>query len=158
MCVHEKEYLLYSILTCDQRVFEDLESCWKLVLATTVFWFKKSCPLHRQVKSLLLCFLAWNRSLSNKFVVDEDFIGSPVWRKNLQWFAEWQSCYRDAMCLNQLLQSPLSATSPGLLYDGKILMYFATVPRDLDHLVSTLSIDLDLYRKLLEIVLSSPTS
>ena len=155
LCVHEKEYLLYSILGCDQCVFEDLESCWKLVLATTVFWFKKSRPLHRQVKSLLLCFLAWNRS---KFVVKKDFIGSPVWQKNLQWFAEWQSCYRDAMCLNQLLQSPLSATSPGLLYDGKILMYFATMPCDLDHLVSTLSIDSDLYHKLLEIVMFSPTS
>ena len=161
LCVHEKEYLLYSILGCDQCVFKNLENCWKLVLATTVFWFKKSHPLHQQVKSLLLCFLVcskWNRSLSNEFVVDEDFLGSPVWRKNIQRFAEWQSCYRDAMCLNQLLQSPLSATSPGLLYDGKILMYFATMPCDLDHLVSILSIDSDLYRKLLEIVLSSPTS
>ena len=158
----ERENILYSILKCDEKLFQDLEACLKLAVAATVFWSAISQPSCHLVKSLLLCFTVCFKcdgrdlaKMRSEFTIDEEFRRSPLWMKNLHTFAEWQCIYKTSVHLNGLLSLPLTVLSPASLYDGKLVMYFA-MPRNLNALVGRMNLSEcvnELYKKLTGTVL-----
>ena len=131
--LHEKNTILYSILQCSIQDMEKLDHEWRLVAASVGYWvFHAKVPAY-VVKALLLCFVYCShagagileefRSLKLPF----EFIQTPKWLSIVHFIAQWQSVYLDAVSLNQLLQLPLVNHSPAKLYDGEILMRFATL-------------------------------
>ena len=151
----KRETILYTILGCDKDVFRALDGHWKLVLASTVFWCKTASPPPHLVKSLLICFLicsGHSAPLRRRFTATKAFRNGPEWMPNLHWFAQWQSCYKDAISLDTVLMLPLTVTCPSQLYDGRLVMYFA-MPRDLKDLMHYLHVDIYLFWKLLGVVL-----
>ena len=159
----ERENILYSILKCDEKLFQDLEPCLKLAVAATVFWSAISQPSRHLVESLLLCFTVCFKcdgrdlaKMRSEFTIDKEFRGSSLWMKNLHTFAEWQCIYKTSVELNEVLFLPLTVLSPALLYDGKLVMYFA-MPRNLNGLVGRMNISEcvnELYKKLTGTVLN----
>lgn len=151
----EREGLLYLLLGCDNGVLQALDRCWKLVLAATVFWYKATQPPTHLVKSLLLCFLicsGHSAELRRRFTATTEFRHGPEWMCNLHSFAQWHSCYIDAISLDKVLMLPLPVTCPSLLYDGRLVMYFS-MPQNFDGLIRYFHADVRLFWKLLGVVL-----
>ena len=158
----EKELLLFSLLACNPKCFEEIENRWKLVIASVVFWTNVThVPVHI-VKSLISCFLLCCTRKNNLqdirkvCVIPTDYRQSPKWMAALHIFAQWQCVYLDTMTLNQLLMEPLKFLSPAFLYDGKLAMYFTCVT-NIDDKISEYGIDCELYHRLLVSILSQST-
>ena len=146
--------LLYSILGCDWNVFWELDSKWRLVLAATVFWYRESHPPPHIVRSLLLCFVICCHPavIQRRLTASAEFRRSSGWLGCLHSFAQWQSCYKDAISLDQVLMLPLTVTCPSQIYSGKLAMYFA-MPRNYDDYMSSYGHKIDrIFWKFLNIV------
>lgn len=150
----KRENLFLSILHCDGSSLSGVEEGLQLPMAATMYWSRQAQPPPHLVKSLLLCFVMCFRHskvLKKHFKNSEKFRLSPEWTNNLHYFAQWQSCYKDCISLNQLLKLPLYISSPAFLYDGKLVMHLAEPPNlDLGSLVAD---DVQLYHRLLSVVL-----
>ena len=142
----EKRRVLYSILGCgDKHNIDSLVSDeLRLVAASIVYWRAHANPPAHVVKALLLCFIhcsgahvvkalllcfihcSGDNLLQEYQMPDEkDSCNRGAEMLSIiHYFAQWQSTYCDIISLNQVLQQPLQALSPGRLYDGKLAVYF----------------------------------
>jgi len=155
----EREQLLYSILGCaDDPQLLNLPEDWKLAMAATKFWVLHGSPSHHQVKALVLNFMVYATcpsevpNMYEQFEIPLDYIRSNKWMPTIHAFSQWQSVYGDAINLNQLLMTPVTAVSPAHLYDGRLVMFFA-YPENDDSFLASLPIDHALYEELLDVVL-----
>jgi len=119
---------VHFVLGCSEceAVINNLDSVWRLVVASTRFWERECSPSLFKVEMLVLCFIAVH-SEASLLPIDEGtlryFRRTEEWMNTLHLFAQWLSCYGDASKLNQLLVLPLEPVSPAFLFDGKLLMY-----------------------------------
>ncbi len=124
----ERARLFYSMLGCKdaESAFSRLEEKWRLVIATTRFWFNACSPCSLEVEMLILCFVVLHTSTVKPQRLEEileHFRKTEEWMDVLHAFSQWQSCYSDALNLNQMLLLPLPSVSPADLYNGTLLMF-----------------------------------
>ncbi len=151
----KRENLFYSILHCEDISFSGIDDQLWLALAAAVFWRRLAQPPPHLVKSILLCFTVCFHHSNGRYKNSEEFRLSPEWMSNLHYFAQWQSCYKDSISLNQILKLPLYIISPALLYNGQLVMHLAEPP-NLDRMVSSFrdgDVQLELYQRLVRVVL-----
>lgn len=152
----ERKSCLYLVLSCQDYSFEEVEDGLKLALAATIFWSAAAQPSKKLIKSLLFCFVVCFRNsdvLRSTFRNSESFKRDHEWTENLHSFSQWQSCYKDALRLNQILMCPLAPASPAFLFDGKLVMHLAE-GTNLDKAVGSLHVDISFYHKLHRIVIT----
>ena len=160
--VSEKSGILYRTLQCNAHEIEKLDSNWRLVTASVAYWVVHAEVPVNVVKALLLCFVYCSHCTHDsafgeyqRITIPSEVIHSPKWLTVVHLVAQWQSTYLDTVSLNQILQLPLVNRSPAELFDGKILICFAT----LNHVMSSAEAKLStpqqkLYRLLLDVVFS----
>lgn len=153
----EREGLLYSILGCNEDDFNSLQGHWKLALAATLFWYQETQPPPHLVKSLLISFLVCSGhskrlSRPRKLAATSNFMNHAMWMDNLHWFAQWQSCYNDAVSLNEVLMLPVPDTCPSQLYNGKLAMGCAMFEDSSNDFIHTLGINKGLFLRLLRVI------
>ena len=132
LCPLERELLFISMLCCDPMSIDKVDSCWKFVVCSLVYWSTAGHVPERLVKALLLCFLicsAFNakelRTLRARWRMTQEYHKNRRWQSAHHHFAQWQHVYYDAWQLNALLLHPLETVSPACLYDGRIALYIA---------------------------------
>lgn len=159
--VHEKSTMLYSILQCSIQDIEKLDHEWRLVAASVCYWVLYAKVPTYLVKALLLCFIYCSHTdvgILKEFrsvTFPSGIIQTPKWLSVVHFIAQWQSVYLDIISLNQVLQLPLVTRSPAKLYDGQILMRFATLNNIALSAEAKLSPPQQrFYRLLLDVVLS----
>ena len=138
----EKRRVLYSILGCGDQQIDSLVSYpeLRLVAASIAYWRAHANPPTHVVNALLLCFIQCFTGCNIMQVPHTPAVDSRDCKllSTIHYFAQWQSTYRDAISLKQVLQpapdhaplpasddAPLPALSPGKLYDGKLAVSFA---------------------------------
>ena len=155
----ERGNLFYQLLSCDQRVVEELEYEWRIVVATIMYWARNVHPPVHVLKALILCCLlcfSCKSDLSRKeYITSNHHWKNPKWMLTVHSFALWQCIYLDATTLNQLLMEPLKFISPAFLYDGKIAMHLALATVvNFEQKVANSPIDHVHYEKILRLILS----
>ena len=153
----EREGLLYNILGCNRDDFSSLQGHWKLALAATLFWYRETQPPPHIIKSLLVSFLVCSghsKQLSkpHELTASFNFTNHSKWMRNLHWFAQWQSCYKDAVSLAEVLMFPIPVTCPSQLYNGKLAMGCAMFEGSSNAFIQRLGIDKGLFFKLLGVI------
>uniref|UniRef100_A0A1X7SUH6 Uncharacterized protein n=1 Tax=Amphimedon queenslandica TaxID=400682 RepID=A0A1X7SUH6_AMPQE len=122
-------------LECSSGILKWFEDKLKLVVLSLTFWTKHVVPDIHLIKSLILCFIvcSLDRDPSSHIPhsIDSD---SSQNNDTLHVFSMWQCVYYDTMKLNNVLMNPLSFTTPALLFDGKLAMYYASLA-DIDSTV-----------------------
>ena len=123
-------------LECSSGILKWFEEKWKLVVLSLVFWTKHVVPDIPLIKSLILCFIVCSLDRDPSLHMSHSTDAGPSSQNNdtLHVFSMWQCVYYDAMKLNNVLMNPLSFTTPALLFDGKLAMYYASLP-DIDVIV-----------------------
>ena len=163
---HQREQLFYTIMQCDEQACNKLMGKyhdWRFVAATVTLWAKTTAPPTTLVKALLLCFMICSGLSDTKLDsvrrtcrVPVRFRLSHEWLNAMHSFAEWQVIHHTAWTLNALLMEPMSVFSPAFLYDGEIAMYLSSA-EDISRLLFKFDIDMTLYARLEEIVLTGCT-
>ena len=153
----ERECLLYNILGCNHDDFNSLQGHWKLALAATLFWCRETQPPPHLVKSLLVSFLVCSGhskrlSKPRELTASSNFTNHSKWMRNLHWFAQWQSCYKDAISLDEVLMLPIPVTCPSQLYNGKLAMGCTMFEGSSNSFIRTLGIDKGLFLRLLRVI------
>ena len=123
-------------LECSSGILKWFEDKWKLVVLSLVFWTKHVVPDIPLIKSLILCFIVCSLDRDPSLHMSHSTDAGPSSQNNdtLHVFSMWQCVYHDAMKLSSVLMNPLSFTTPALLFDGKLAMYYASLP-DIDVIV-----------------------
>uniref|UniRef100_A0A1X7UUV0 Uncharacterized protein n=1 Tax=Amphimedon queenslandica TaxID=400682 RepID=A0A1X7UUV0_AMPQE len=105
------------------------EEKWRLVVLSLAFWTKHVVPDIHLIKSLILCFVVCSLDRDPSSHIPHSTGLSSSSRNNdiLHIFSMWQCVYYDTMKLNNVLMNPLSFTTPALLFDGKLAMYYASL-------------------------------
>ena len=138
----QRKSILYAILGCNVN---HLEHRWQLVAAASYFWVRATKPSKKQIKCLVLTFLAGQRTSQDECQHRK----SPQWMKSFHCYAQWQCVYLDTMKLNNLLMNPFFCQSPALLFDGEMVMNY--VLRNIERVVSELHArQRELYEDLIE--------
>ena len=123
-----------SVLHCPLAVVAEFdnweESGWMLVVAATRYWATNRLvhslvPNHSQlVKSLVFSFVSCASRHPSPIV--EDGYEKPHWLRAYHAYLQWQLVYFDLLNLNQLLMEPFESKSPSLLFNGPMVLYYAT--------------------------------
>uniref|UniRef100_A0A1X7UUV5 Uncharacterized protein n=1 Tax=Amphimedon queenslandica TaxID=400682 RepID=A0A1X7UUV5_AMPQE len=122
-------------LECSSGILNWFEDKWKLVVLSLAFWTKYAVPDIHLIKSLILCFIvcSLDRDPSSHMPHSTDADSSQN-NDTLHVFSMWQCVYHDTMKLNNVLMNPLSFTTPALLFDGRLAMYYASLA-DINNIV-----------------------
>ena len=123
-------------LECSFGILKWFEEKWRLVVLSLAFWTKHVVPDIHLIKSLILCFIicSLDQDPSSHMPHSTDSSSSSQNNDTLHVFSMWQCVYHDTMKLNNVLMNPLSFTTPALLFDGKLAMYYASLA-DIDGIV-----------------------
>ena len=128
----ERAHVVYSVLGCSntEPMLDRLDKQWRLAIAATEFWVRECSPDQLAVEALVLCFTVLSTNIDTlkrlNLSVHEHFRRSQQWMDLLHVFSQWQSCYGDALRLNQILMLPLKPVSPASIFDGRLLIYVAS--------------------------------
>ena len=153
----EKSTMLCLILGCNVDEIEKLDVKWRLVTASVVYWMLHTKVPTCTVKALLLGFMyCFDSNLLRKccdLKVPNRIFDSHKCLSIIHYFAQWQSIYFDVVSLNQVLQLPLETLPPSQLYDGSVVVYFASVDQGITSAEANLSGTLQsLYKVLIQVV------
>ena len=136
LSISQKINAICTSLQCSPGVLESFEDKLKLVVLSLWFWTKYVVPDIRLIKSLVLCFVVCSSDKDPSLLISTDCDKQPHNNDTLHVFSMWQCVYFDAMKLNNLLMNPLLFTSPALLFDGRLTMYYASLTlTDLDNMI-----------------------
>ena len=121
-------FLCFS-LRCSSGILKWFEEKWRLVVLSLAFWTKHVVPDIHLIKSLILCFVVCSLDQDPSSHMPHSTDPNPSSQNNdtLHVFSMWQCVYFDTMKLNNVLMNPLSFTTPALLFDGKLAMYYASL-------------------------------
>ena len=123
-------------LECSSGILKGFEEKWRLIVLSLAFWTKHVVPDIHLIKSLILCFVICSLDRDPSAHMPHSTDPNPSSQNNdtLHVFSMWQCVYFDTMKLNNVLMNPLSFTTPALLFDGKLAMYYASLA-DIDGIV-----------------------
>ena len=156
--------LFSSVLRCPTEVIDRLDNwedrTWILPIAATRFWATKlkasgDIRVDQVVKALLLSFVYCHAQLE---WAHKDSLNwsNPNCLPVHHTFLQWQCVWYDVVGLNQVLQAPFEAPSPASLFNGPLVLHYATHadPRVVDMEARSLSPEnKQLFDKLLAAVL-----
>ena len=160
--VHELSQLdrlhaLCTVMECDPVMLEGFDDKWKLPLLATCYWVRHAHPSPHVIETLVLCFVLCSRDRDPSSFLPrrrprEDY-SSHYWLDYLHCFTKWQCVYFDAMTLNNILFNPLRFITPALLFDGRLVMYYAC-KRDLSAVIAREMSGSSLYSKIVDTAIS----
>ena len=121
---------LCHVIYCHKSIdhIQNLPEEWRLVSASCIYWYRnaKPTPQYYLVEALVQCFIMNCDSSELPPLSQEEKFSHSNFLEALHAFAQWQCTYKDAVALNQLLQTPFKYVSPACLYSGDVAMRCAS--------------------------------